>query len=125
MAGRGALVALLVFLPVLGLASGQCTIGLDIDQTKSRLEAGGQLLQPLQEAIIVNSSQQLSLAGKLYVAFPGGACPSTPQTFANALPGAQFVTPGDADPVQLQPPAFNAQVRLAADVYCGSCRGRP
>ena len=75
-------------------------------------------MQPLQEAILVNSSQQLSLSGKLYLSFPGGACPETPQTFANALPGAVFVTPGDAEPVQLQPLAFSAQVRLAGCCAC-------
>ena len=112
-AGRALLLALLAAQTLVDLAECQCTLGLDIDQSKSPLTAGGELLQPLQERIIVNSSQQLSLSGKLYLSFPGGACPGTPQTFANALPGAAFVTPEDAEPVQLQPPAFTAQVRLA------------
>ena len=118
MAGQVLVLALLAGLALVDLAGAQCTLGLDIDQPKSSLSAGGQLLQPLQEAILVNSSQQLSLSGKLYLSFPGGACPDTPQTFANALPGAAFVTPGDAEPVQLQPPAFSAQVRLAR---CRAC----
>ncbi len=116
-AGRALLLALLAGQALVDLAGGQCTLGLDIDQPKSPLTAGGQLLQPLQEGIIVNSSQQLSLSGKLYLSFPGGACPGTPQTFANALPGAAFVTPEDAEPVQLQPPTFSAQVRLAGKEF--------
>ena len=118
MTGRALPLALLAGLALVQLAGAQCTLGLDIDQPKSPVSAGGQLVQPLQEAILVNSSQQLSLSGKLYLSFPGGACPETPQTFANALPGAVFVTPGDAEPVQLQPPAFSAQVRLAGCCAC-------
>lgn len=103
--------ALAVCLGLFASASAQCLLSLDIEPTKSPISAGGFLLQPLQAPILVNSSQQLSLAGKLFLSFPSGSCPTTPQAFASALPGARLATPLDADPVRMQPASFQAQVR--------------
>ncbi|BDA44712.1 probable broad substrate specificity ATP-binding cassette transporter at C-terminar half [Coccomyxa sp. Obi] len=98
----------------LASANGQCLLGLDIDPSKSTFTAGGELIQPLQAPILVPANQTLSLAGRLFLSFPTGACPTTPQAFANALPGAMVVTPPDADPVRVQPASFQAQVGEAA-----------
>ncbi|EIE21490.1 hypothetical protein COCSUDRAFT_66913 [Coccomyxa subellipsoidea C-169] len=103
-----------VCLGLFASVSGQCLLGLDVEPAKSTLTAGGELLQPLQAPILVNSSQQLSLAGKLFLSFPSEACPTTPSAFANALPGAKLVTPADADPVRMQPDSFQAQIGEAA-----------
>lgn len=102
-------------LALLGSAQGQCLLGLDIDPSKSAFKAGGQLIEPLPADIIVNNTQQLSLAGKLFLTFPTGTCPTTPQAFASGLPGATVTTPSDADPVRIQPSSFQAQVRRAGD----------
>ncbi len=107
----GVSLACAVCLGLFASVSGQCLLGLDVEPAKSTLTAGGLLLQPLQAPILVNSSQQLSLAGKLFLSFPSEACPTTPSAFANALPGAKLVTPADADPVRMQPDSFQAQVR--------------
>jgi hypothetical protein len=101
---------LVALLAVLSTARGQCLLGLDIDPSESNFKAGGQVTEPLQEDIIVNGTQQLSLAGRLFLQFPTRTCPTTPQAFANGLPGAVITTPADVDPVRIQPSAFQAQV---------------
>lgn len=90
--------------------SAQCIIGLSVDPQRSRFTAGGQLIQPLPEPIIVNSTQQLSLSGKLFLSIPTSPCPSTPQAFVQSLAGASIVTPDDAGLLSLQPSAIQAQV---------------
>lgn len=112
----------LVVLCWLASANGQCLLGLDIDSSKSTFTAGGELIQPLQAPILVPANQTLSLAGRLFLSFPTGACPTTAQAFANALPGAMVVTPPDADPVRVQPASFQAQVRDQgkAALSCGA-----
>lgn len=111
-------VCLAVCLSLVASAAGQCLLSMDIDPSKSIFTAGGQLIQPLPAPIIVNNTQQLSLAGKLFMSFPSGTCPTTPQAFASQLPGATIVTPADADPVRVQPSAFQAQVREQGKQQC-------
>ena len=102
-------------------ASGQCIIGLSVDSQRSRLTAAGQLIQPLPEPIIVNSTQQMSLSGKLFLSIPSGPCPTTPQAFVQSLAGSSIVTPADADPLSLQPSAIQAQVILMGHELLSCC----
>lgn len=102
-------------------ASGQCIIGLRVDRQRSRLTGGGQLIQPLPEPIIINSTQQMSLSGKLFLSIPSGPCPTTPQAFVQALAGASIVTPADADLLSLQPSALQAQVILLGHEFLSCC----
>ena len=64
-------------------------------------------MQPLAEPLSVNSTQPLSLSGKLYLSIPAGPCPSTPQAFVQSLAGASIVTPPEADLISLQPSAIH------------------
>ena len=101
--------------------SGQCLLGLGVDQQHSRFTAGGQLIQPLAEPIVVNSTQQMSLSGKLFLSIPSGPCPTTPQDFVQALAGASIVTPADADLLSLQPSAIQAQASLRGHEFLSCC----
>ena len=85
------------------------------------LTAGGQLIQPLPEPIIINSTQHMSLSGKLFLSIPSGPCPTTPQAFVQALAGASIVTPADADLPSLQPSAIRAQVILLGHEFLSCC----
>lgn len=102
-------------------ASGQCIIGLSVDQQRSKFTAGGQLIQPLPEPIIVNGTQQLSLSGKLILSIPSGPCPTAPQAFVQSLAGASVITPADASLLSLQPPAIKAQVILRGKDFLACC----
>ena len=77
-------------------------------------------MQPLAEPLSVNSTQPLSLSGKLYLSIPAGPCPSTPQAFVQSLAGASIVTPPEADLISLQPSAIHAQVDPQGLLSCCS-----
>ena len=105
----GLLLAVALVLVGAGSASGQCTLGFDLDAGTSGFEGGGQVTKPISAAISVNSTEGLSLTGRLFVSLPG-ACPASADAVLRSLRGAELVFPAAAPPVRINPRVIRAQV---------------
>ena len=101
--------AAVLVLAVAGTASGQCTLGFDLDGGTSGFQGGGVVTKPIHAAISVNSTEGMSLAGRLFVSLPG-ACPATATDVLTSLRGAELAFPAAAPPVRISPRVLRAKV---------------